>query len=274
MNTFIRFSFGCPLLTIVAFFVCLIAFPTHLYSQNLIPFCESNENGEIEKQGYKDKKTGMIIIPAHYSQALDFELLKNVENKTITIARVQKNGRWGYITEDGTPFIPIIYQELGGFKEGRAVARLEGRSGFIDIQNVSIVPFEYSYTYPFKDGMARVQKNNRVGFVDVEGKLAIDLIYEDAYNFSEGLAYVKKDGKYGFIDKTGKEIIPFVYENAKDFEKGTALVQKNGFWGKIDKQGNEIVKIIYKDIPFFYEGIAEVRTEKSTENNGFRSKVI
>ncbi len=89
MNTHIyihlaRFLSSCKQFAILAFFVCLILFSTNLYSQNLVSFHQSSEDGETQKYGYKDKKTGIILIPAHYSQALDFEQIKDEKKKLKT----------------------------------------------------------------------------------------------------------------------------------------------------------------------------------------------
>ena len=186
------------------------------------------ENG---KYGFIDKRNGKVRIPFIYDDARNF---------SESLAKVEKDYKYGFIDKIGKEIIPPIYDYANNYSEGLVCVRCEGNGGwgFIDKTGKVRVPFIYDYAQRFCEGLASVRKGDKWGFIDKTGKEIIPFIYDEAHFFSEGLARVKKGDKYGFIDKTGEEIIPFIYDEADSFDKGLAAVTKGGKWGYVDKQGN------------------------------------
>lgn len=140
---------------------------------------------------------------------------------------------------------PDKYDNVWQPKEGLARAKKDGKYGYIDDNGKVIIPFEYEYAEDFNEGLAIVWKGYKLladdyfkcGYIDKTGKEVIPIKYDDTYSFRESLAAVKKNGKYGFIDKNEKIIIPFQYDNASEFNEGLAAVKKNGKLIYIDKTG-------------------------------------
>ena len=48
------------------------------------------------------------------------------------LVRVKLYDRWGYLDRNGDVVIPLIYDEAGNFKDGKAEVVLDGERFFID----------------------------------------------------------------------------------------------------------------------------------------------
>ncbi|MCL2105452.1 MAG: S8 family serine peptidase [Oscillospiraceae bacterium] len=91
---------------------------------------------------------------------------------------VKKNGKWGYVNEQGTVVIPIEY---------------EANWLYNDYRN------EYTCMYAFTDGLVPIKKNGAWGYLDKSGAIAIPFEFEAARPFYKGKAFVMKDGAWGII---------------------------------------------------------------------------
>ena len=136
--------------------------------------------------------------------------------------------------------IPFVYEDATSFSDGLARVKKDGKYGFIDRSNNIVISLAYEESNSFHDGLARVKKDVKYGFIDKSGKVVIPFIYDELGGFNEGLAKAKINDKWGFIDKTGKRAIPFVYSFAKDFKQGKAYVKINNSGETIDKFGRRI----------------------------------
>ena len=185
-----------------------------------------------------------------------FESMKSNE---ISLYRVCREGKWGYIDKTGREVIPCQYDRVWAFSEGLAEVLKSGKYGYIDKTGRAVIPCQYDYTDGFREGMAKVEKSDKWGFVDKTGREVIPCQYDSTDGFSEGLAKVQKSGKDGYIDKTGREVIPCKYDDAFNFHEGLAIVKKSGKYGYIDKTGREVIPFKYDNTEKFSEGLAKVR---------------
>ena len=132
------------------------------------------------------------------------------------------------------------YDYADWFNEGLARVQLNGKSGFVSRVGKEIVSLKYDDVSFFREGLAWVKLNGKYGFVDNVGTEITPLKYDNAWTFSEGLAAVELNNKCGFIDKRGREIIPLKYDVVHFFIGGVAQVKFNGKWFYIDKEGNRV----------------------------------
>ena len=71
------------------------------------------------------KKDGAVVIPAKYNFADSF---------SEGLARVELNGKYGYIDKSGKVIIHLKYDFADFFSNGQASAILNGEWGYIDKQ--------------------------------------------------------------------------------------------------------------------------------------------
>ncbi len=174
------------------------------------------------------------------------------------LAKVAKDGKYGYIDYKGNEVIPCQYDGLTNFYGSIAVVKSGKLYGCLNHKGEEIIPCEYEFISNFSDGLAQVKKNNLYGLIDEKGKEIVPCEYETIANFSDGLVRVKKDGLYGFVDRNGKEVIPCKYEYAESFSEGLAVCKKEGQYGFIDKSGKEVISCKYNFARSFSNGLAAI----------------
>lgn len=218
---------------------------------------------------------------------------------TSTVAFAQSNNSDG-ITEDGiitNAFIKNIqrYKELGSFHDGLARIGRNGKYGYMNIKGEEVIPCSYTDADDFSNGVARVRVDGKTKYIDVNGNdvPSPNTQSSGATNLQSSNEFTIKvvNGKYGYADTSGKIVIPCKYDGAKPFRNSYAAVEKyeyiNGApvmsdeydprWGVIDESGNVIIPFKYNfyydaenDIPLFSEGVAIVQDK--TEKFGFFDK--
>jgi hypothetical protein len=90
------------------------------------------------------------------------------------------------------------------YEEGRACVKLNNKYGFVDTGGNEVVPLKYDRVDFFKEGRARVL-NKKYGFIDLDGNEITPLKYDDIGYFKEGRAKITFMGCEGEIDLDGKE---------------------------------------------------------------------
>lgn len=103
---------------------------------------------------------------------------------------------------------------IGSFSEGLARVKKDGKWGYVDKKGVLVIPTKYDYVSDFNEGMAQVSKMDDVeryydsGYIDATGVLVIPMQYDwNPNDFHEGLAAVQKGDKWGFVDKHGNSTL-------------------------------------------------------------------
>ncbi|MDR7855952.1 WG repeat-containing protein [Tissierella sp.] len=225
----------------------------------------------------------LTILPCAYAKSYTQEELETIELTTEyssvgpflnRVARVNKDGRYGFINENGLEVIPIEYLYAGNFSDGLALIRTFNGYAYIDNRGNEIISTNYPLDYNFSDGLSKIMINNKTVFIDKTGKEVFNLAEGFADNFSEGMSrflngssapsdgFVINTGKWGFLDKNGKLAIPAIYANVNGFSEGLAGVYKNSngrsLSGFIDKTGKIVIPIKYNYVRYFNEGLAWV----------------
>ncbi|MCL2817054.1 MAG: WG repeat-containing protein, partial [Clostridiales bacterium] len=136
------------------------------------------------------------------------------------------------------------------FSDGLARVAKDGKYGFVDTSGKLVMLLEYDGADDFREGLARVYTGGftgegawtgKMGFIDKKGKVVVPSEYDIVGDFIEGLAVVLKgdvqNGKWGIIDKKGKVVLPVEYgripfsSETGLFSEGLVVVQKDGKWG-------------------------------------------
>ncbi|MBD5210264.1 MAG: WG repeat-containing protein [Bacteroidales bacterium] len=160
------------------------------------------------------------------------------------LASMEQNGKWGFITKDGTFAIAPQYDEVEDFEDGYATVRVNRKWGVIDTKGKYVIDPITSEYYEIrhldKDYFVVSKGRHEYGIVS-NGKWVVEPIYDDISSFlKEGLIVVKKDRKCGYINLQGEVIIPLQFDSACDFSDGKATVELNDSEFEIDKKGNRI----------------------------------
>lgn len=161
------------------------------------------------------------------------------------LARVYKDGKFGYIDLNGKLVIPLKYTSANDFKDGYAQVSIDGKFGYIDKKGKVVIPLKYNWLTDITEGLASFVTDGKYGLVDITGKEIASAKYDKIYGFSNGRAMFILNGKFGFIDKNGKEIVPAKYDTISEFIGDIAVVQYDKKYGIVDKSGKEIIPAEY-----------------------------
>ena len=237
-----------------------------------------------------------IIIAKKYNM-LDIAMAKiqipdspKTEETEIDISE-HEDGEDGIITDT---FIKNIqkYKEFGSFHDGLARVGRNGKYGYMNIKGEEIIPCSYTDADDFSNGIARVRIDGKTKYIDVNGNVVPSPNTQsngvENFKSSNGLTIKVVNGKYGYADTSGKIVIPCKYDGAKPFRNGYAAVEQLDYidgapvmtvdyypkWGLIDEKGKVIIPFNYdfryyddKNIPFFSEGMVIV--EDDSEDYGY-----
>lgn len=169
-----------------------------ILAQEYIPY----RSGKL--WGYVDKN-GEVKIPPKFKAARMFKH---------GFGPVKKDHFYTMINASGDSVKPVIYDNIGEFKQGFAKFKLMGKYGYFDHRGEVAIKPQFDGADAFTScNLAVVQKGGRYGFVNIDGKLVIPTRYQRASRMSaQGYATVYKDASAGLIDSTGKIIAPIVYK--------------------------------------------------------------
>ena len=226
------------------------------FKQVILPYYDQ----KTELWGYRDSALNMVAIPARFQFA---------DRHIQGIARVEEDGKWGFIAFSGKEIVTPIYDDAQNMKDSLAAVKLNGKWGFIDRTGKEVIPFKYDLATSFNEDRAAVYNGEFWGFINKKGVKGIDFMFgydENVFpEFKEGLANVKFRDKYGYIGSNGQILIKFDYDYALPFDNGIAAVQIDSKWGFINKTGKEVIPIKYEiggnTFPVFNDGLTPVRID-------------
>ena len=156
------------------------------------------------------------------------------------LALVELNGKWGFMSAQGTIAIYPKFDWAGDFHEGLAWVEVEGKSGYIDRRGDFVIGPRFERATGFRGGLAWVKTSGRWGCIDTEGNMVIPAVFTDVALFSEGLAAVRIGGRWGFVSRQGKMIIQPRFDHVWSFNEGLARVELDGTWGYVNTKGKTI----------------------------------
>lgn len=193
--------------------------------------------------------------------------------------RIKKNGKYGYINNQGEIIVPPIYKTIDPFgrefENYALVMNKKGKFGLIDRNGKEVVSpkcFYFNKSEEEKNWIFICVKEKpfvfKHGYLDENFNEVIPPIYDLLYDFDaelEGLAKVRKDKKFGYINRNNEEVIPIVYDVLTEFgvfNNDRALVKKDGKYGFINKKGEVVVPIKYSLIDYFDEEYNGIKMKK------------
>lgn len=156
--------------------------------------------------------------------------------------------------------LEVKYDCVHSFNEGFARVELNGKNGFVNEEGIEIIPLKYDYVADFHNGFAKIKMSKKWGFINCHGKEILTPKYDYVYNFNSGFACVELNDKCGIVNEQGEEIVAPKYDYIHEFCNGFAGVKLNDKWGFVSEQGEEIVYPKYDAVAVsgFKDGFAKV----------------
>ena len=235
-------------------------------------------------------------------------------NIPVRLIPYRKGDQWGFCKKDKTLIIQPEYDNAWPFKNGLAKVEKDGKQGYINKRNKVVIPFKYE-SCSQKGDFIIVYKQSKFGVIDLQGKEVIQLIYDGIHRLEDhsfvvtkdkksglfnikkflfitnlnltipiefndiyetnlsDIVRVKKDGKWGLFTVEGQQLTPLKYENEPvhklQFTEGLAPISVNNKWGFVDEKGEEIISPQFDEVHPFHNGLARIRRDSI---NGFIDK--
>ncbi len=235
----------------------------------------TDEKRSRSKNGFINKK-GIFLLPLVFDDACSFSeglayvmneeyrgYINNRGQSIITLNNVvgydfhegicavstRGDHKVGYMDSTGRLIVPMIYDELSYFSEGKAVAHKGRLRGYIDRNNRFVIAPQFDYARPFSQGRAFVgfqslYRTNRWAIIDSNGTTIKDRKFHEVNEFSDSVALVRENNKWYYVDYFGNKTIEEDFDNAMSFKDGFAFAGNSvSEYGIINKKGEFIFKI-------------------------------
>ena len=123
---------------------------------------------------------------------------------------VEKNGKYGVVSEKGAVILPLKYSNINSNKNGYTV-KLNQEAGLFNSEGKEIIPISYHWVYTDKidDNIPIVAElnDNNAGYINTKNEWVIPPTYQYAFAFRQGIARVKKGRNYMYINLKGEPVI-------------------------------------------------------------------
>ena len=238
-----------------------------VYNENLQPILKGTYNSirfgcEGQFIVEKNEKYGVVSEKGTIILPLKYSFINSNKNGyTVTL-----NEKTGLFNSEGKEIIPISYHWIYTDKIDDnipIVAELDGKEGYINTKNEWVIPPTYRDAFAFRQGLAKVREMRDYIYINLKGEPVIQDF--DAYVIDPSdntyIVGVRKECKYMVYDLNGNLLD--TYNLLRNNWSGNAIfgVKKGGKWGYIDGYGKVIVLFEYEEVNNFSEGLASVRKD-------------
>lgn len=186
------------------------------------------------------------------------------QTNSIRLLDIEKNGKCGYMNQEGKLKIGFRFDKCWKFSEGYAAVTVNQKIGFINEKGEYLIkPKLNNPPSYFHEGYATIKAGNfrkgkeKNGVIDANGKVTLFDSVSYINDFSEELAAFEKNKLYGYIDRNLKIAIEPKFNYAGKFSDGLARVtglDGNDYY--INKTGEKQLNIDGSD---FSEGFAFIK---------------
>jgi hypothetical protein len=139
------------------------------------------------RHGFMARDGTMVIKPVYtaagsFSEGLapvsmsEKAFLAWVEDETVDgfFGPPDDGHRWGFVDPSGKLVIPMKFNRVSKFSEGRARARINGKWGFIDKTGEFVIPPRYEWVQSFQNGIAEAVLDRKIILIDRQGKTMVN----------------------------------------------------------------------------------------------------
>lgn len=201
-------------------------------------------------------RTGHEIVPCLYN---------DVALPSDGMIRVQKDGLYGFYTQEGVLAIEPRFETVSDFNEGLAVAidwvdSITRLYGFIDKQGNFVIKPQYDYAYPFYNGHAIVKAYERYGMINRKNKVVVPIKYDNISPMEPtGLFFVQDPmgEKFAIFGKKYKPLTDYVYDQFTSYGDGYYTFVRDGKMGFVNSKGQECLGL-FDFVEGFKDGFCHV----------------
>ena len=250
------------------FFACSKTKGCSVYNGNLQLVLKGDYNSiELGCEGQfiveKNRKYGVVSEKGTIILPLKYSFINSNKNGyTVTL-----NDNTGLFNSEGKEIIPISYHWIYTDKIDDnipIVAELDGKEGYINTKNEWVIPPTYRDAFAFRQGLAKIREvRDYIYYINLKGEPVIQDFDADVIEPSDNtyIVGVRKECKYMVYDLNGNLLDTYNLLRNNWSDDAIFAVKKGGKWGYIDGYGKVIIPLEYEEVRNFSEGLAAVRKD-------------
>jgi hypothetical protein len=163
---------------------------------------------------------------------------------------IKRDGKFGFVDEQGRLRIANRYDDIGEFHEGLAAFKLIGKWGFINTTDQVIINPNYDKISFFHDGLAIVYRNGKAGVIDKRGSPVLKFQYDSIAYLEDKKFMLYANGKSGLADEKGIILIDPRFEHLQLLDNSLVIANSSGKYGVITTNGLSVIPLVYDYLTF------------------------
>ena len=263
------------------FFACSKTKGCSVYNEDLQLVLEGDYNSiELGCEGQfiveKNRKYGVVSEKGTIILPLKYSFINSNKNGYT----VKLNGKVGLFNLEGKEIIPISYHWIYTDKIDDnipIVAELDGKEGYINTKNEWVIPPTYRDAFAFRQGLAKIREvRDYIYYINLKGEPVIQDFDANVIEPSDNtyIVGVRKECKYMVYDLNGNLLDTYNLLRNNWSDDAIFAVKKGGKWGYIDGYGKVIIPLEYEEVRNFSEGLAAVRKDGKWGYINLKNEVV
>jgi hypothetical protein len=192
-----------------------------------------NLNGQIIHREQPARETAEIVFPS-----------------TEGYRGIKRNGKYGFIDDQGRLRIANRYEGITPFHEGLAGVQIRGKWGFINKEDKIVIQPNYDQINAFDNGIAKVIRNGKSGLITADGQILLDFRYDNLDVLPDRRIRIESGTLRGLADEHGNILLQPKYEALVVLENGLILVKHHSYYGVVTRHGISTIPTIYEQLFF------------------------
>lgn len=224
-----------------------------LEGNEAIPFIQGQFIGRPNAKGYiiamlQDEKYCLINQKGITENTIFYDMIDEyINSKEDNLYLVRKDGKYGYINEEGYEIFEPKFNYASPFVDGIAVNSVDYSDYyFVDKNGDVLFDKSFELAYPFMNDVAVVKYKKKYCLINKAGEIIMKSNYELTETIFKELILAKLGNKYGLLNKNGKPVTGFKYNSIRYVgDDNYLIVELNKKYGLIDSKGKEITPCKY-----------------------------
>ena len=195
--------------------------------------------GHLDQRGIISSQGDVILDPFYDTVGQIGDLFWGKDSLGMVL--LDESGEYMIIPEDNI-------SEVLNYCAGLYMIKKDGKYGFINENGNLRIANRYDSLLCFSDGRIGYKLGNKWGFIDAEERLVIQPVYDQVFPFEDGVAVVRQKDKYGLINPSGKLILSLKYVSIDQSLGNYLLKGVNGSLGIANAAGDVMLRTDYEGI--------------------------
>lgn len=208
------------------------------------------DNINFIKDGLYAKLLNHSFLFSNKTKQFDFEIGEPSEG----MIAFRENNLWGYMDYDQKVIILPQFEKAYCFNEGYAKVVKDGKVGYINNQGAIAIECMFDSGGSVCDRLIVVQKEKYYGIIDIEGNEVLEINYDFIEESHNGDYIIWKDKKAGCFNVKRTLILP-QYDHMLPFFEGLARIKIASYYGAINENNQLVVDCIYDKMTILKHGL-------------------